>query len=128
MESSWPRPPTPGSTNAAIYCRWCPHLRACGDAFLPVQPPGDVQLSLNRQPDGWTIALINNNGVTKSPTLPPSTDPAQATDCILHFRKGVPLQFLSCLGEFTWNSRVNGLHTRLQPGEVAVVKAVFGNE
>lgn len=103
-------------------------LRAFADAFLPVQQLADVQMFLNRGPDGWTIALINNNGVAKVPTLVPAVDPAQAADCVLHFKKGVPLQFLSYRGEFRWNNRANGLHTRLQPGEVAVVKATFGNK
>jgi hypothetical protein len=61
-------------------------------------------------------------------TLPASIDPKRAADCILQFKKGVPLRFLTYLGEFRWNNRANGLYTRLQPGEIAVVKATFGNE
>jgi len=103
-------------------------MRAFADAFLPVQLLGDAQVFLNREPDGWIIALINNNGVAKVPTLPASIDPKRAADCILQFKKGVPLQFLTYLGEFRWNNRANGLYTRLQPGEIAVVKATLGNE
>jgi hypothetical protein len=103
-------------------------MRAFADAFLPVQLLGDAQVFLNREPNGWVIALINNNGVAKVPTLPASIDPKRAADCILQFKKGVPLQFLTYLGEFRWNNRANGLYTRLQPGEIAVVKATLGNE
>ena len=103
-------------------------MRAFADAFLPVQQFGDVRMFLNREPDGWIIALVNNNGVTKVPTLPASVDPEQTADCILQFKKGVPLRFLGYLGEFRWNTRANGLHTRVQPGDVAIVKATFGSE
>jgi len=103
-------------------------MRAFADAFLPVQLLGDAQVFLNREPNGWVIALINNNAVAKVPTLPASIDPKRAADCILQFKKGVPLQFLTYLGEFRWNNRANGLYTRLQPGEIAVVKATLGNE
>jgi hypothetical protein len=103
-------------------------LRAIADAFSPVQVSADVQVLINRDADGWILGLINNNGVSKVPTQPATADPKDMADCMIYFKKGVPLQFISRFGQFGWNNTANGLHTRLQPGELAVVKAAFTSD
>jgi hypothetical protein len=103
-------------------------LRVIVDAFLPVQPSADVQMLINRKGSGWVVGLINNNGISKTPTQPATTDPRDTIDCVLHFKRGIPLQFRPALGDFRWNHTVNGLYTRLPPGDVAVVEATLGQE
>lgn len=97
-------------------------LRMLAGAFTPVSCSADVQLMLNRTEDGWIVALINNNGVSKVPTLPEVVDPDEARECLLAFRGRPPLSFESRLGEFNWSLGANGLITRIGPGEVAVVE------
>lgn len=100
-------------------------LQAVANAFLPIRPPAGVETFYNRTDDGWIIGLINNNGVTKRPTEPAVTDPKETRDCVLRFPEQAPLRFLPRIGRFRWNNFANGLHTRLKPGEVAVLKLVL---
>lgn len=101
-------------------------LNTLADAFVPVQVSCDVQLLVNRTTQGWVVGLINNRGVTKSPTTPPVVDESQSADCLLYFKEGVPLRFVQRMGEFNWSNKANGLQTRIKPGEAAIVEAIFG--
>lgn len=101
-------------------------VNTLADAFVPVEVSCDVQLSINRTTQGWVVGLINNHGVTKSPTTPPVIDETQIADCLLYFKEGVPLRFMPRMGEFNWSNKANGLQTRIKPGEAAIVEAIFG--
>ena len=101
-------------------------LRTFADSFLPTVGSANAQLLFNRTSDGWIISLINNNGVKKSPTQAATVDTTEASDCVLKFKNDIPLQFSPRFGQFQWDSAANGLSARLQPGEIAVVKAVTG--
>ena len=101
-------------------------LRTFADAFLPTVGSANAQLLFNRTGDGWIIGLINNNGVKKSPTQAATVDTTETSDCVLKFKNDIPLQFSPRFGQFQWDSAANGLSARLQPGEIAVVKAVTG--
>jgi outer membrane protein assembly factor BamB len=102
-------------------------LKSLVQAFVPVRVEGNVEILINRMPAGWVIGLINNNGVLKAPTLPPDVVAEAAQDCVLRFQGAVPLRFVSRMGEFRWNATADGLLTRLQPGQVAVLEIVLGS-
>ncbi|MBI5091552.1 MAG: PQQ-binding-like beta-propeller repeat protein [Candidatus Hydrogenedentes bacterium] len=103
-------------------------LRALSDAFLPVSLTGDVEMMINRTPDAWIIGLINNNGVTKTPTRPMNINMAGARDCLLKFKDKVLLSFAPRRGEMTWNRQAGALNAHLAPGDVAVVEVKISNK
>jgi hypothetical protein len=60
-------------------------LKQLCNQYLPVTVEGDpVQYQINRNPAGWVIELVNNNGVVKFPTKPAVTDPTAVAHVTLH--------------------------------------------
>lgn len=97
-------------------------LGVLSDAFLPLSLTGDVQVLLNRTRDSWIVGLINNNGVTKTPTRPAVIHASGARECILRFKDKVMLSFTPRLGDVAWSIQAGGLSARLPPGAVAVIE------
>jgi hypothetical protein len=103
-------------------------LRALSDAFLPVTLVGDAEMIVNKTSDGWVIGLINNNGVTKTPTRPMVVNAAGARDCLLKFKDKVVLSFIPRRGEMTWNLQASAINAHLSPGDVAIVQVKVANK
>jgi len=100
-------------------------LELLAGAFLPLRASPDVQMLLNRTENGWVVGLINNNGVTKTPTEPAVIHKDGARECLIHFKDEFPVRFVSRMGKFRWHLRADALHVSLKPGEVAVVELEF---
>jgi len=66
------------------------------DSLLPVRIEGDaVQYQINRTASGWTVEIVNNRGVTKTPTQPAVVDESQIARVTLTPR--VPVSGVSLL-------------------------------
>jgi len=100
-------------------------LRLIADAVTPVSVLGDVEWFVNRTPSGYVVGLINNNGISKTPTVPAVIDPSQSRDCVVALRGHAPSRFVSRMGEFNWNTAANALEIHLAPGAVGVVELVL---
>lgn len=59
----------------AVWSHLLTHLER---AVMPVAIDGDIQYLVNRSATGWVVTLINNRGVTKSPTTAAVLDVAAA--------------------------------------------------
>jgi hypothetical protein len=101
-------------------------LKSLVQAFVPIRVEGNAEMMLSRTSTGWIVGLINNNGVFKAPTTPAEIDANATQDCVLRFQGAVPLRFQARMGEFRWNATSDGLITRLQPGQVAVLEVILG--
>lgn len=97
-------------------------MTTIANGFLPVQPSSGVQMLLNRTDNGWMIGLLNNRGVSKTPTSATRVNLDATTECVLRMKSGLPVQYVARLGEFSWSPQANGLKTNLPPGGVAVVE------
>ncbi|MBX7255272.1 MAG: PQQ-binding-like beta-propeller repeat protein [Candidatus Hydrogenedentes bacterium] len=101
-------------------------MRLVADAVSPVSVLGDVEWFVSRTSTGYVVGLINNSGISKSPTVPALVDPTQSRDCVVAVRGEAPTRFVSRMGEFNWNTAANALEVRLAPGGVGVVELVLG--
>ena len=88
---------------------------------------GRVQLMLNRWPDDgatFNVTLINNEGVTKTPSEAADQEPTSAVSVVLRATLGRRIVHLSCRGRGAALGGDGAVHVTLPPGGVVAMSVL----
>ncbi len=96
------------------------------DSLLPIRVEGDVvQYQINRIASGWIVEIVNNRGVTKTPTEPAVVDESQVARVTLTPCVSVSDASLLCSGQGLPLTR--SVSVEVPAGQTRFVKFVGSN-
>jgi hypothetical protein len=89
---------------------------------LPLQISGRLESLYNRTEDGWTVTLVNNEGITKTYNEPPRIDGKPETAAIRYTGPGRVRAAWLCTPDGDESLDPTKMHLAIPPGEVRVVR------
>ena len=97
-------------------------VSAMAGRYLPVRVSGQIQFLVNRTRHGWTVGLVNNQGVTKENMRPVKVDPSKKQTVSVSIREGQVTQALEWCVAGPLPIQGATVVVDVPPGEIRIVK------